>query len=127
MATNLNRLTDAVLSVADWMEAYGLPLPADVSANMMTLKARSDQEPERTPEEELAAELEALFLLYGPQFAAMIAQGEQPDTSKMEEAILVLLLLSLGGIAVREALRRSAAMILCAKSIARLKPRLSTR
>lgn len=110
MDTTRQRLTDTILDVADWMADRGIGVPDDLAEQVYTLKARSDQEPDRTPEEELAAELEALFLLYGPQFAAMIAQGEQPDTSKMDEAMLVLLLLSLGGIAVREALQRSAAI-----------------
>ena len=101
-----SRLTSAVLQAAKLVDN----LPVDLAANIVTLKARMHQEPSREPEDELAAALAGEMGPYMQRVAEQIVNGQQPDTSGMNERILVLLLLGLIGAAASSALQRSTAL-----------------
>jgi len=101
-----SRLTSAVLAAAQLLP----DLPTDLAAKLAVLKARADQEPSRTPEEELAAEIENLFGPAAKEYAEAIFNRQQPNTSRLDEALLVALLLALIGATTANTLQRGAAL-----------------
>ena len=101
-----SQLTDAVLRAATLLPV----IPPDIAPRLDALKARSDQEPPRDPEDELAAALAGEMGPYMQQVAEQIVNGQQPDTRDMDERILVLLLLGLLGATTASALQRAQAL-----------------
>lgn len=99
-------LTSAVLDAAQHIDN----LPDELTVKLTALKARADQEPSREPEDELAAELEALFGPLADQYADQIILGQQPATQEQENRLLVLLLLGLLGATAANVAQRAAAL-----------------
>jgi len=103
---NHSILTSAVLSAAALLPV----VPPDLSGMLAVLKARQDQEPSRAAETEMTDEIAALFERYGPEIASQILMGQQPDTREMEDKLLLILIVSLAGVATAAALRRAEAV-----------------
>lgn len=101
-----SQLSNAVLQAATLLPT----VPDDLARRLATLKARVDQEPSRDPEDLLTAELADLFDPWATEYARQIVAGKEPDTSKLEEALLAALLLSLIGAATTSALQRAGAL-----------------